>query len=290
MQIGIEFDESAIARVRQGIRDPREDMARRIVRDVAQGFTTLYSITRQQYPVVLEYTERSVELAMSLSTIADIIRGYGEEDWRIDYNLGFMAAGEGFSEFFRNSRTGGHLLCEITADLRLYETPRGRLREPNARQINRSYVDVTPSRRIEVSSRAIYNYGVQASERMDNNGAMIPAGVMLPASDYGSIEARGTMGPPGMTGADGIPGAPGDSAYTIAVRNGFRGSEAEFVNTIIGSRTVSDEERTLATIALTSGAAPSTAVSSGNVTIRATPPGQLPKLPTSRRLLMRKKP
>lgn len=76
---------------------------------------------------------------------------------------------------------------------------------------------------------------------------------LLITSTAGSVETPNLIGPPGTPGADGQNGAdgrdgadgqdglPGESAYEIAVRNGFSGSETEWMQTLRGETPVIGE-------------------------------------------------
>lgn len=64
-----------------------------------------------------------------------------------------------------------------------------------------------------------------------------PTGATGPQGPTGSTGATGATGPAGDTGpagSDGAPGADGDSAYAVAVANGFVGTEAEWLTSLIG--------------------------------------------------------
>jgi hypothetical protein len=52
----------------------------------------------------------------------------------------------------------------------------------------------------------------------------------------GPIGLTGTAGPQGISGATGIPGINGLSAYQVAVANGFKGTQTQWLTSLIGSQ------------------------------------------------------
>lgn len=56
-----------------------------------------------------------------------------------------------------------------------------------------------------------------------------PQGPQGPRGEQGAKGERGYPGADGATGAQGIPGPKGDSAYDVAVKHGYKGSEAEWI-------------------------------------------------------------
>lgn len=64
-----------------------------------------------------------------------------------------------------------------------------------------------------------------------------PAGTLPTTSaNWGLLAAKGTQGDPGNDGADStVPGPAGDSAYDIAVANGFVGDEAAWLASLQGT-------------------------------------------------------
>lgn len=69
-----------------------------------------------------------------------------------------------------------------------------------------------------------------------------PAGPAGPKGDPGDTGpqgiqgVQGVQGEPGPAGADGAAGADGDSAYAVAVANGFVGTEAEWLASLVGPK------------------------------------------------------
>jgi len=53
-------------------------------------------------------------------------------------------------------------------------------------------------------------------------------------SSGGTPGPQGETGPAGADGSDGAPGADGDSAYQIAVNNGFSGTEQQWLDSLVG--------------------------------------------------------
>lgn len=63
-----------------------------------------------------------------------------------------------------------------------------------------------------------------------------PAGPKGDPGDTGPQGIQGVQGEPGPAGADGAAGADGDSAYAVAVTNGFVGTEAEWLASLVGPK------------------------------------------------------
>lgn len=70
-----------------------------------------------------------------------------------------------------------------------------------------------------------------------NRGAVGPQGEQGPEGPAGPSGSSGSVGPAGPPGADGAPGADGESAYQVAVDNGFVGTEAEWLESLKGAQT-----------------------------------------------------
>lgn len=68
-----------------------------------------------------------------------------------------------------------------------------------------------------------------------------------PKGDRGADGAQGAQGPTGATGATGPQGLDGDSAYQIAVNNGFEGSEEDWLASLEGGTFVGTITGTIAT-------------------------------------------
>ena len=68
-----------------------------------------------------------------------------------------------------------------------------------------------------------------------------------PKGDRGADGVRGVQGPAGATGATGPQGLDGDSAYQIAVNNGFEGSEEDWLASLEGGTFVGTITGTIAT-------------------------------------------
>lgn len=69
------------------------------------------------------------------------------------------------------------------------------------------------------------------------DGAIGPQGPTGPAGPPGADGTPGTTGADGATGATGPQGPDGDSAYQVAVDNGFVGTEAEWLDSLKGAQT-----------------------------------------------------
>lgn len=67
-----------------------------------------------------------------------------------------------------------------------------------------------------------------------DTGATGAAGAAGPAGATGPEGPQGPQGIPGPTGADGPAGADGDSAYEVAVANGFVGTESAWLESLVG--------------------------------------------------------
>lgn len=75
-----------------------------------------------------------------------------------------------------------------------------------------------------------------------------------PKGAQGDTGPQGETGPPGTSGsdgADGAPGADGDSAYQVAVDNGFVGTEAEWLDSLKGAQTYQVSDWLAQTVAYT---------------------------------------
>ncbi len=76
-------------------------------------------------------------------------------------------------------------------------------------------------------------------------GGIGPQGPPGPKGDKGDTGDTGAIGPQGPAGADGQDGAPGDSAYEIAVANGYSGTEAQWLAQwakLVGGNTFYDNQ------------------------------------------------
>ena len=67
-------------------------------------------------------------------------------------------------------------------------------------------------------------------------GPQGPEGPQGPAGPEGPEGPAGSKGDTGDTGAVGPQGSDGDSAYEVAVENGFAGTEAEWLSSLVGAK------------------------------------------------------
>lgn len=72
-------------------------------------------------------------------------------------------------------------------------------------------------------------------------GATGPEGPQGPAGPQGETGATGATGPQGIQGEPGAAGPEGDSAYEVAVTNGFVGTEAEWLASLEGPQGIQGE-------------------------------------------------
>lgn len=79
----------------------------------------------------------------------------------------------------------------------------------------------------------IVYYAGQYWQCQNNNDAIVPGTDPAYWLPYSFTGAQGETGPQGDPGAD---GADGDSAYQVAVTNGFIGTEAEWLDSLIGAQ------------------------------------------------------
>ena len=70
------------------------------------------------------------------------------------------------------------------------------------------------------------------------DGAVGPQGETGPA---GATGPQGIQGPAGPAGADGSDGSDGDSAYQVAVNNGFVGTEEQWLESLVGPQGIQGE-------------------------------------------------
>lgn len=80
---------------------------------------------------------------------------------------------------------------------------------------------------------------------VQNEGALyVWDGTSFPAEGDGAVlqGEQGIQGETGDAGEDGSDGAPGDSAYEIAVSNGFSGTEAEWLDSLVGDQGIQGEQ------------------------------------------------
>jgi hypothetical protein len=94
----------------------------------------------------------------------------------------------------------------------------------------------------------------QAAFNQANTVVVGPTGATGPQGEQGPIGPQGEIGAQGPAGADGLDG---DSAYQVAANNGFSGTEQQWLDSLVGSTTITNNypafTNVLATINKTGG-------------------------------------